>query len=733
MRFDANSQGRKPVIHWGLSPVTSPARSAMAIIALTVTLFSWGSAHAQFGNDDCASAFPILDVAPIETIGATTDGSDLAGFCDPGPLPDDQIYDDVWFCYTATFTGPARASALLFGPGRLAVYEGCSCPADPALVIGCAENDLMGIEVGVDFAAVAGESYLIRAGAQSPGAPVDGLLQVGVFVPTISGLVCDDTVPGEITATWTLPTSPPPFDSLEISVNGIPTASLAGTETSYTYFLPPAGPTFNEICVTGIIASLGLTTTACCSVGVPVPFNDECAQAEPVLGGFAFFTGVGTTDGSSLAGFCDPGPLPDDQIYNDVWFCWTADVGGPVNARISQFLPFDLRAAVYNTCACPADPADALACVELVAPGFDADLFFDAVVGDTYLFRVGNSDPSLPGVEGFIEIISGIPGVSNLVCDDSTPGTIEMTWDLPTIVTYDSILISEGGSLVATLPGTDTSYGFTYPIPFVGFLSLEVQGVVGPNPPSLSTICTSAIGAPDNDICADARLLFEEETLFDTTVAGDEADPFVMCISPIGIGIITQDIWFRFEAIESEDVTFSLCSGTFFDTVMVLYQDDGTCPPDPLLELACNDDSCGMQSELTYSVLEGQAYLLRVGGSPVMGPLTGGMGVLTVDGTFGTVVGDVFRRGDVNADGGFDVSDAVFTLAALFTPGSPSPTCADAGDANDDGGFDVSDAVFSLAALFTPGSPSPPAPGPSDCDEDPTADSLECDTYDVCP
>ncbi|MEM7262519.1 MAG: hypothetical protein AAF488_11055 [Planctomycetota bacterium] len=100
----------------------------------------------------------------------------------------------------------------------------------------------------------------------------------------------------------------------------------------------------------------------------------------------------------------------------------------------------------------------------------------------------------------------------------------------------------------------------------------------------------------------------------------------------------------------------------------------------------------------------------------------------------GVTAGPVFRRGDANGDGGFDISDAIFTLAALFTPGAPSPGCADSGDANDDGGYDISDAIFTLAALFTPGAPAPSDPGPNTCGEDPTADGLDCAVYGAaCP
>jgi hypothetical protein len=89
-----------------------------------------------------------------------------------------------------------------------------------------------------------------------------------------------------------------------------------------------------------------------------------------------------------------------------------------------------------------------------------------------------------------------------------------------------------------------------------------------------------------------------------------------------------------------------------------------------------------------------------------------------------------FQRADCNADGAFNIADAVFTLANLFS-GGPESTCVDACDSNDDGSINIADAVFALATLFS-GGPNPPAPF-GDCDADPTSDSLECVEYNSCP
>ncbi len=90
-----------------------------------------------------------------------------------------------------------------------------------------------------------------------------------------------------------------------------------------------------------------------------------------------------------------------------------------------------------------------------------------------------------------------------------------------------------------------------------------------------------------------------------------------------------------------------------------------------------------------------------------------------------------FSRGDCNDDGMFNLADAVFGLATLFTGGSAA-VCDDACDSNDDGTFNISDPVWMLSALFLSGAPQPLAPFPC-CDVDPTPDTLPCAVSSNCP
>jgi len=90
----------------------------------------------------------------------------------------------------------------------------------------------------------------------------------------------------------------------------------------------------------------------------------------------------------------------------------------------------------------------------------------------------------------------------------------------------------------------------------------------------------------------------------------------------------------------------------------------------------------------------------------------------------------LFRRGDVDADGRLQLNDAIGILDSLFVSGV-APGCLEAADANDDGHVDVGDTVWTLFHLFA-GGPAPPPPGPASCGRDPTPDGLGCASLPVC-
>jgi hypothetical protein len=87
------------------------------------------------------------------------------------------------------------------------------------------------------------------------------------------------------------------------------------------------------------------------------------------------------------------------------------------------------------------------------------------------------------------------------------------------------------------------------------------------------------------------------------------------------------------------------------------------------------------------------------------------------------------RRGDGNADGSINITDAIFVLAHLFA-GGLEPDCRDAADANDDGALNITDPINVLGYLFQG---KGPLPEPfAACGLDTTLDALGCLTFPPC-
>lgn len=76
---------------------------------------------------------------------------------------------------------------------------------------------------------------------------------------------------------------------------------------------------------------------------------------------------------------------------------------------------------------------------------------------------------------------------------------------------------------------------------------------------------------------------------------------------------IGRDVWFRWRCLASAQYTVDTCTGTNFDTKLAVYN-NVACPP--VTPIMCNDDSCGVQSRITFSATQNQMYLVRVGSFP---------------------------------------------------------------------------------------------------------------------
>jgi hypothetical protein len=114
-----------------------------------------------------------------------------------------------------------------------------------------------------------------------------------------------------------------------------------------------------------------------------------------------------------------------------------------------------------------------------------------------------------------------------------------------------------------------------------------------------------------NDDCADAVPIFNGATAFSNVGATTDGPTHAACNFFNDPGI-DADIWFNYVSDCTGTITVSLC-GSGYDTEIAVYNGCG-CPVSDGTLLACNDDSCGFQSQVNVNVVAGGCYKIRVGG-----------------------------------------------------------------------------------------------------------------------
>jgi hypothetical protein len=121
--------------------------------------------------------------------------------------------------------------------------------------------------------------------------------------------------------------------------------------------------------------------------------------------------------------------------------------------------------------------------------------------------------------------------------------------------------------------------------------------------------CADNPCGPPNDDCSDRIDAFDGPNAFSNEGATTDGPPSGLC-DFFNNDQIHSDVWFNYTALCNGDATISLCGGTDLDTKMAVY--DG-CDCKNLQILACNDDACGLQSEVTIPVTQGNCYKIRIG------------------------------------------------------------------------------------------------------------------------
>ena len=133
--------------------------------------------------------------------------------------------------------------------------------------------------------------------------------------------------------------------------------------------------------------------------------------------------------------------------------------------------------------------------------------------------------------------------------------------------------------------------------------------------------CLDSGGGPNNDNFENAIAIGDGTVGFNTTGTNTDGPALpASCDEGFGLSLV-NDLWYNYTATCTGEATFDFCS-SLYDTRVAAYTGAGAGPGSLI---ACNDDFCGLQSQMTFAVVDGEDYLIRVGGFN-----TGGAGTMVV-------------------------------------------------------------------------------------------------------
>lgn len=129
---------------------------------------------------------------------------------------------------------------------------------------------------------------------------------------------------------------------------------------------------------------------------------------------------------------------------------------------------------------------------------------------------------------------------------------------------------------------------------------------------------------------------------------------------PCAIG--GNDVWFVFQSPLTGNVTINTCTNSSYDTALQVFDGSGGCGA--LSSLGCNDDFCGLRSQLIIPMTMGGTYYIRVGGyNGARGSFELNIGVPSTSAVYGRgCVGKYETFYETFTGGNFDLSNTSLQL-----------------------------------------------------------------------
>ncbi len=631
---------------------TAPPQFSSMLSAIAPANPSLLPAIVASGNaDDCSAAKAITGAGPFafDNTAATTGPQQGLG-CGTGTCN-----NDVWFQWTANASGTCIFTLCGGGAAHdtlIAVYSGAGCPGGGALIC---NDDSCGLISQVSFPVTAGSVYMLQIGSYSAAG-----FGTGTFTMTIPPPVTNDDCTSPIT--WT-GTGSFPFNQLGATtgVQGQANANCLffGSTTIdndvwYTWTAPASGCTIIDTCGSTVDTKIAVYQGSGCPSGSSIACNDDsCGLQSKVsfqaTSGQTYTIQLGTFPGAlGGTGSANIAQIPAGSGQDD---CSTPNILTGVGT-----FAFDNTLA---TTGCEGQ-GEALCAVQYGQVTVDNDIWFQWTAPTTGIALMDTC--LLTTVDTKIAAYAGAGCPTNgsaLACNDDACVGFQstMTWNVTAGSTYTIQL--------GTFPGATG----------------------GPGSFSLNVLLP-----PTNDDCSTPIALgptgpYAFSQLGATTGVQGQAEP--LCLF-FGSTTIDNDIWYTWTAPSSGRAQVTLCGLSTVDSKVAIYAGAG-CPSGSAV--ACNDDSCGLQSEICFPVTAGQTYTIQLGTFPGALAGTGSFDIITLpalppctydDGSTENLLtwfagGDMVWLNKFGSVGGNTTLSSVdvawgSALFAGFNPGNGTPT-----------------------------------------------------------
>lgn len=196
--------------------------------------------------------------------------------------------------------------------------------------------------------------------------------------------------------------------------------------------------------------------------------------------------------------------------------------------------------------------------------------------------------------------------------------------------------------------------------------------------PKRPRLSSGPLAAPANDNCASAEIIpgtgpFPYTTSIISVVeaTSDPSDPAITCG-----GDPMHSVWYSFTPQSDGVFTFSACgTASDFDSIFGLYTSTGGCGT-AFTQVACNDDSCGLQSQVSAALQTGVTYSLVVYSFGEVSPGSNTLQVRVLPPAEPATNDECSTATVIPGAGPFPYASApVGVSAASMSPTDPDPSC----------------------------------------------------------